>query len=485
MEGGAAGAHVADSSVSEHFVQFYERDAFLEDAVADFIGGALRDGGAGIVVATTAHREALEQRLRMSGFDLDAGRYIALDAAETLSRFMTDGAPDPGVFENVIGARIDRAAEGGRRVRVFGEMVALLAVAGNTQATLQLEELWNRLQSRRSFALFCAYPMDRLGGETLAELLSGVCVQHARVTPAESYTELGSADDRLRAVAALQQKACWLEREVAARRQAEERLSDALAAERDAREAAESALRLRDEFLSVAAHELRTPLTSLSGHAQLLLRLLERHEDLEPERVALAMQTITRQAGKLSRLLGQLMDISRLESGKLQLDRHPTDMAALAGQVVEGARAISDRHSITLTATPLHVNVDPLRIEQVLANLLDNAIKYSPDGGPIDVVLQRTSGSTVELSVRDRGLGIPPEKRGQIFERFCQAHDNVQQSGLGLGLFISRQIVELHGGEIRAEFPADGGTRFVVRLLTGADQPAAGAPEPLAPLSAE
>jgi signal transduction histidine kinase len=100
----------------------------------------------------------------------------------------------------------------------------------------------------------------------------------------------------------------------------------------------------------------------------------------------------------------------------------------------------------------------------VLTNLLDNARKYSPEGGAVEVSLRSLDGGGAELAVRDFGLGIPHEKRGQIFERFYQAHGEGHRSGLGLGLFISRQIVSLHGGEIHAEFPDDGGTRFVVRL---------------------
>jgi signal transduction histidine kinase len=112
--------------------------------------------------------------------------------------------------------------------------------------------------------------------------------------------------------------------------------------------------------------------------------------------------------------------------------------------------------------------VDSLRLEQVLTNLLDNAVKYSLVGGPVEVVLRRVGSDTVELAVRDRGLGIPAEKRGQLFERFSQVHANGHRDGLGL--YISRQIVEVHGGGIRAEFAPDGGTRFVVRLLVGLEE---------------
>ena len=112
--------------------------------------------------------------------------------------------------------------------------------------------------------------------------------------------------------------------------------------------------------------------------------------------------------------------------------------------------------------------VDPLRLEQVLSNLVGNAIKYSPDGGPIALTLAvDPGGATVRLAVRDWGLGIPEERRAHIFDRFYQAHADHHRSGLGLGLYISREIVALHGGRLEAEFPADGGARFIVTLPTG------------------
>jgi signal transduction histidine kinase len=116
----------------------------------------------------------------------------------------------------------------------------------------------------------------------------------------------------------------------------------------------------------------------------------------------------------------------------------------------------------------VRIYADPLRIEQVLTNLLDNAIKFSPQGGPVDVEVGSPDPGTARLAVRDRGIGIPPEHRGQLFERFYQAEAaGTYAAGMGLGLYISRQIVELHGGCITAEFPHDGGTRFVVTLPTG------------------
>src|SRR5579859_944504 len=456
----------------EHFVQFYESDQFLLEAVGEFIGPALRTGGAGIVVATRPHVAHLEDVLSSQGFDLSAmrvaGHYVTRDAGEMLSQFMVDDAPDAALFDDLIGTLIAQSAASGRRVRVYGEMVALLAASGNHRATIRLEQLWNELQLRRAFSLFCGYPMDRFGGEALAELLGDVCEEHSRVVPTESFSGLVDPGDRLRAVAVLQQKAESLQMEVAERKRVEDQLRVSLAAERVAREAAEAALRSRDEFLATASHELKTPITVLSGQAQLALRRLTRYGQLEPERAARTLEAIQGQADKLGRLIGQLLDLSRLEAGKLKLEREQTDLTVLVEQLVANAREWSDRHPINFDGpASLTADVDELRIEQVLTNLLDNAIKYSPDGGEIDVVLSRCGDDRAEMAVHDHGLGIPPDRRDQIFERFYQAHGSGFRSGMGLGLHISREIVELHGGEIRVDFPADAGTRFVVRLPLG------------------
>jgi excisionase family DNA binding protein len=472
------GANWTAMGASDHFVQFYESDDVMLDAVGGFIGAGLRAGEAGIVIATEAHREGLEERLRAGGVGVDAaharGQYVVLDAADTLSRFMVDGTPEPVRFAEVVGGVVARAGERGRPVRAFGEMVALLVVERNEAAALRLEQLWNDLQQRQNFSLFCAYPMEHLGGEALGELVGRVCTEHSHVIPAESYTALSTGDDRLRAITMLQQRARWLEAEIVQRQRAEEHLRAALERERAARAETEDALRLRNEFIATAAHELKTPLTSLSGQAQIVLRRLQREGEVPPERVAHALQVIWGQADKLTRLINQLLDISRLEGGRLALEREPTDLTTLVGEVVYSARVVTDRHTITVEAPPsLQAMVDALRLEQVLTNLLDNAIKYSPDGGAVEVVLRQPDGASVELSVRDHGLGIPPEKRAQIFERFYQAHAGDHRSGLGLGLYICRQIVDLHGGEICADFPSDGGTRFTVRLPLAEDPLAA------------
>lgn len=466
------GAPSTDWSViahDAHFVQFYEADAYLLDAVSAYIGAALRAGEAGIVIATKLHRDGVEQRVRQAGIDIDAaianGQYVVHDAFATLTRFMDGSTPDPERFAEVVGAIVRTAAENHDRVRVFGGMVALLVADGNFDATLQLEELWNEFQRQLPFTLFCAYPMDHDGGEALIDLFSAINATHTHVIPAESYTALATPGDRLRAIADLQQRSRWLEAEIARRMLVEERLRVTLTAERAARQEAEIAVRQRDEFLSIAAHELKTPLTSLSGQAQLALRRLRQSGEVDPVRMGRTIEVIAGQTNRLTMLLNQLLDVSRLEAGKLALDRSPTDLTALVSGIVSAIQPSTDRHSIQLSApTTLLAHVDALRIEQVVTNLLDNAIKYSPDGGEVQVTLDQPAPDTVELTVRDHGIGIPPDKQTRIFERFYQAHANDHAGGLGLGLFISRQVVERHGGQIAADHPADGGLRIRVRL---------------------
>jgi len=213
----------------EHLVQFYDADAFLLDAVADFIGGALLAGDGAIVVATEPHRRDLDELLQARGIDLTAGlaagQLASLDAAETLSKFMVDGRPDADRFLEVIGGLVAKTARGRQHVRVFGEMVALLAAAGNDVATIQLEELWNDLQRNQRFSLFCAYPLGPLAGEDLDGLHHHVSEQHSRVMPTEIFVRLATTDQRVRAFAELELKAKRLEREIAERKLMERRLA--------------------------------------------------------------------------------------------------------------------------------------------------------------------------------------------------------------------------------------------------------------------
>ncbi len=213
----------SETAASDHFVQFYETDAFLMDSVSAFIGTALEKGEAAIVIASRAHRNGIQKRLRVRGLDVftarERGQYALLDASEILSKFIVGGFPDRRLFNEIVGGIITKVAQGGRRVRAFGEMVALLWAQGSRESALQLEEFWDDLGKIHSFALFCAYPLAGFAGQIHGKSFCKVCAQHARVIPAESYIALSSPDKQLRAIALLQQKALSLEADIAKRKE--------------------------------------------------------------------------------------------------------------------------------------------------------------------------------------------------------------------------------------------------------------------------
>lgn len=246
---------------------------------------------------------------------------------------------------------------------------------------------------------------------------------------------------------------------------------------------AEAAVRLRDEFLSVAAHELRTPLTSLRGYTQLLLREIGRQGDAatirSPERFERALQVINAQCTKLNDLVEQLLDLSRLDAGKLTIAPSPVDLAALARETAAALQLTTRRYTLRVHAPePAFAWADRLRIEQVLTNLITNAIRHADGGDHIDIEVVR-EGSSVLLAVRDYGAGVPADARTRIFERYQQLRPGGVTGGLGLGLYLTRHLVELHGGSITLESPPDGGARFVVTLRAAETSAAAAAAPPV------
>lgn len=233
-----------------------------------------------------------------------------------------------------------------------------------------------------------------------------------------------------------------------------------------ARAAAEAGVRLRDEFLSVAAHELKTPIAAVRGYAQLLQRRLQPDRPFDRGQTLDAFGVLVAQLDKLQQLVDQLLDLTRIQSQRLSIDPQPTDVAALTRMTVAALAPRSHgTHEFRVAADePVDANVDALRIEQVLFNLLDNAVKFSPAGGRTDVAVAE-DGEDVVISVRDYGPGISAAQHERIFDRFYQGPTGDHPSGMGLGLWISREIVELHGGRLRVETPEDGpGVRFLVEL---------------------
>ena len=236
-------------------------------------------------------------------------------------------------------------------------------------------------------------------------------------------------------------------------------------AERSARGEAERISRMKDEFLATLSHELRTPLNAILGWSQILLS-----GKANAEQSAQGLETIARNAKAQTRLIEDLLDMHRIISGKVRLDVQNTDLAAVVEAAVESvlpaaqAKDIRLRKIIDPRGGP--VSGDPNRLQQVVWNLLSNAIKFTPKGGKVDVLLERVN-SHLEITVADSGDGIAPEFLPHVFDRFRQADSSTTRryGGLGLGLSIVRQLVELHGGSVRAKSPGEGeGSVFMVAL---------------------
>lgn len=224
-------------------------------------------------------------------------------------------------------------------------------------------------------------------------------------------------------------------------------------------EEAQAAVRLRDEFLSTASHELKTPVTAIKGYAQLMRRwgLAEQHP-----RLAGALEVLQRQSDRLTRLVDDLLEVSRFRLGGSDFRPRRFELGELAAQVLDQLEALSGRHRLTLRhEAPAVVQADRERVEQVLTNLLSNAIKYSPDGGEVEVRVGVEANRAV-VSVRDQGVGIPRERQTHLFERFYRAHAGTQHDygGLGIGLYVSREIVVRHGGSISFESQEEQGSTF-------------------------
>ena len=313
-----------------HDVQFYADDAFLLDSLVAFVGKSLGLGGAAIIVATKAHRDGLSQRLEAGGIPLAAaiqhGRYIALDAGQTLAAFMKEGMPDKGLFTRVVGDIVTWAAGHANeaKVAIFGEMVALLWQEGNAAAAIRLEQFWNELAETHSFSLLCGYPLAGFNREHHRDSFDKICSEHHVVIPAENYTAIVDGNERLRMIAYLQQAEQSLKSEAAERvrtkAQSEEiqNQNQELIEEVRKRENAEAELRrftrrlltARDEEQRRIASELHENTAQLLAALSMYFSVLhEEKESLSPRATAVVdnsrdvAQRLLKEVRKLSYLL--------------------------------------------------------------------------------------------------------------------------------------------------------------------------------------
>jgi signal transduction histidine kinase len=246
--------------------------------------------------------------------------------------------------------------------------------------------------------------------------------------------------------------------------ESERRAREAMQREQEARAEAERANRLKDDFLAVLSHELRTPLNAVLGWVQIVQAA--NPPDLT---IVRALGSIKRNAEAQQRLVEDLLDVSRIVSGKFPLERRPFELRNSVAAAVEAVRPAADAKQIRLRVTldpEVPVDGDPDRLQQVATNLLSNAVKFTPHGGAIEVTLARRNGRA-ELNVADTGEGIPPELQPYIFDRFRQGDGSStrEHGGLGLGLAIVKHIVDAHGGTIAAHSDGKGkGSTFSVAL---------------------
>ena len=248
-------------------------------------------------------------------------------------------------------------------------------------------------------------------------------------------------------------------------------MRDVLVSLHAAREQAEQASRLKDEFLATLSHELRTPLNAILGWTAML-----RQNAIDGEAIPRVLEIVERNASAQAQLVADVLDVSRMITGKIRLELRPVALASVIADAIDTVRPSADARGVSIAFDRLDevltVNGDPERLQQVIWNLLSNAVKFSSAGGHVTVTLSRTAFG-VEVAVSDTGAGIAPEFLPYVFERFRQADQTFTRAhgGLGLGLAIVKQVVEMHGGEVSAASAGLGhGAVFRVRLPSAASQ---------------
>lgn len=585
-----------DIADQDHFVRFYERDDLLLTEVGEFLERALCAGGTALLIATSEHTAKLAsplQRLHRDGVKKQQpGRLIALDAEQTLAKFLIDGWPDRDQFNATVGHFVAEAAASGGPIHAFGEMVALLCAEGKFDAAVHLESLWNELSSRHSFRLFCAYPTRLFASSDHTHTFQQVCGAHTHILPSEHISVHANPQELRLLLATWEQKALALEAEIARRQQAQDQLRDTLinapiamallmgpehifhiankrycdlvsydcrlVGQRFAdalpawhsrgltqaldwvfrsgqpyavteypiefriegeqsekrffnisleplrssddsvvgiiaslvdltahvrnhqqlqnmlRERGElltqlrDASRAKDEFLAMLGHELRNPLAPIVT----ALQLMRMRGDTGTEREQAVIQ---RQVDHLVQLIADLLDISKVARGKIELKKEWIPIGDVLTKAVEMASPLFEQRSHQLTVDAqeqLFVNGDGVRLAQVVSNLLSNAARYTPIGGEIHLVARRDAWEHVVISVRDNGIGITANMVPKIFDLFFQGARDSERSegGLGIGLALVKSFVELHGGTASVHSDGPGrGSEFTVRIPVAAN----------------
>ncbi len=445
-----------------HSVHFYSDDAFLLDALSRFIGTALGAGDGALVIATKPHRDGLAQRLQARGLDISNpikhGRYIPLDAEETLAKFMRDGMPDRDLFFGVMGGIVERLSNGGaaeaRPISAFGEMVAILWSKGNAEAAIRLEQLWNDLAQIHFFSLRCAYPLAGFDQHDHATPFLKICAEHSAVIPGEGYTSLSTDGDRLRNIAELQQKEQAhqalrqtkerLENEVAERIEAERRLR---LSEQSLRELSGQLLRLQDEERRRLGRDLHDSLGQYLAVLKMQLDSLRVDLDAQngqPLEQVCECARLTDECIREMRTISYLLYPPMLEEMGLK--------TAIPWYLEGFGKRSGIRTTLEISATAPRLPRDlELTIFRVLQESLTNVHRHSES--PTAHVQVSIEDGMVTLTVKDHGKGMPPE----ILDARPDALGK-----LGVGLRGMRERMRQLGGKL--EFFSTGeGTTIVAK----------------------
>jgi signal transduction histidine kinase len=419
---------------NDHVVHFYTDEDFLLDPLSRFVGTALGAGDGAVVIATQSHLRALVERLEANGLDSECavkqGRFVMLEAGETLAQFMIDGMPDASLFASVVGsviADIKKSLKGeAPHIAAFGEMVALLWKDENPKAAIRLEQLWNALAEVHQFSLHCAYPMNGFDLEEHSEPFQQICAEHAAVIPDESYTRLGNEDERLRNIARLQQRDQMyealrrtkelMEKEVAARFQAEQKLRNS---EESLRALSNNLLRTQDEERRRLGRELHDSVGQYLVAMKMSLNLLKFD-------VGSNVASAHRQVGECVQLVEDAMKEVRTISYLL----YPPmlEEMGLRTAIEWFLQGFEERSKIKVTLEiPSSLGRLPRDIElcvfRVLQEGLTNVHRHS--GSRTAHIHLSSTGDTVRVEIRDEGKGLYPDA-------LREAQDTVGILGVGL-----------------------------------------------------
>jgi signal transduction histidine kinase len=459
-----------------HTVQFYSEEECLLAGLSRFIGAALAAGDSAIIIATKKHREGIDDLLKTQGMDTGAaspkGRYIALDAAETLAKFMRDGQPDEKAFSDLLSAIVlcakGASQGGGNRVVAFGEMVDLLRAEGNTEGALRVEQLWNDLARAYTFNLRCGYSMANFDKEEDLEPFLRICSEHTAVIPAESYTSLSTDEERIRNITYLQQRAQALEFETAKRKEAQNALRQRESDLSDAKQELESRVVARTTELTQKNQQTQqqADVLAITNHdLREMSWLLLESQDEERRKVARDLHDSTAQ---LLVALGMNLSVlkAKAKKGAPQLAGAVSESIVLVDRILEEVRATSH-----LLHPPI---LDEIGLYPALQWYADRFTERSniavdlqlPEGQerlPIDLEtaifriaqecltnVQRHAGSatatiqlwqtanSITLVVEDQGRGISSRDRARI-----------SAGGLpGAGLTAAMERVRRFGGDL-------------------------------------